>query len=224
VTASRTLVIVGCGAAKRDEAAPAKDLYTSTYFEKKREYAEAIGDDWRILSAEHGLLDPYEVIEPYETSIDDLDEAEIETLAGNVGLSLIDLVGEGLAAGRGFAEIVVLAGRTYLDPLRDRDTFAAGVSPTVTFPLQQNDLGGIGEQMAWLSERVNLESADQTHLVPDGGERQGNGVYHVVCHSCPFEDVIDGDSALAATKEVDHRKQTDHAVECAEIGGDPRVE
>ena len=29
---TRTLVIVGCGAAKSDEEAEARDLYTSTYF------------------------------------------------------------------------------------------------------------------------------------------------------------------------------------------------
>lgn len=171
MNSSKTLVIVGCGAAKRDEAALARNLYTSTYFAKKREYAETIGDDWRILSAEHGLLDPYEKIEPYETSIDDLDGDELNRLAGNVGLSLIDQLGDGLAAGRGFDEIVVLAGRKYLDPLRERDAFAAGISEVVTFPLQQNDLAGIGEQMAWLSERISLENAEQTRLVTDGGER-----------------------------------------------------
>lgn len=164
-------MIVGCGAAKRDEAALAKDLYTSTYFAKKREYAETIGDEWRILSAEHGLLDPYEEIEPYETSIDDLDEDELNRLAGDVGLELIDLTVEERVVGRSFDEIVVLAGRKYLDPLRERDAFAAGISEVVTFPLQQNDLAGIGEQMAWLAERVSLEGADQTRLVPDGGER-----------------------------------------------------
>ena len=38
---SKTLVVVGCGAAKRDEPTVAKDLYTSTYFQKKREFASS---------------------------------------------------------------------------------------------------------------------------------------------------------------------------------------
>ncbi|MFD1601002.1 hypothetical protein ACFSBX_18875, partial [Halobellus rarus] len=67
-------------------------------------------------------------------------------------------------------EIIVLAGRSYLDPLREREAFSAGIDPTVTFPLQTNDLGGIGEQMGWLSERIAAESAEQTRLVADGGE------------------------------------------------------
>jgi hypothetical protein len=221
VTRSKTLLVVGCGAAKRDESVPARDLYTSTYFAKKREYAEVVGNDWRVLSAEHGLVDPYEVIEPYETSIDDLDEDELNKLAGDIGLSLIDLVGDELVAGQGFGEIVVLAGRRYLDPLRDRDTFAAGISETVTFPLQQDDLGGIGEQMAWLSKRVSRESAEQMKLVTDGGEQPSDGAYHIVCHSCDFEEIVGDDRALAAAKEELHQKRTEepHDVEYAPIDG-----
>jgi hypothetical protein len=31
-----------------------------------REYAEATGEPWKILSAKHGLIDPEDVIEPYD--------------------------------------------------------------------------------------------------------------------------------------------------------------
>ena len=41
---SKTLVIVGCGAAKRDELTEAQDLYTSTYFAKKRDLDDV--DEW----------------------------------------------------------------------------------------------------------------------------------------------------------------------------------
>lgn len=67
----RDLVLVGCVKSKRDEGAPAKDLYTSDYFVKMRTYAEATGLPWFILSAEHGLISPEEWLEPYERYLPD---------------------------------------------------------------------------------------------------------------------------------------------------------
>lgn len=177
-------VIVGCGSAKRDrelepgtlrvQRYPAKDLYTSTYFEKKREYAETVGDQWMILSALHGLMPPGEEIKPYDVSIDDLDEERLGQLAHRVGMTLIEWVEWERQKGNEVEEIVVLAGRRYLDPLRKRETFHAGIEPQVVFPLQQNDLGGIGEQMAWLKDRAQAADHQQARLVPDGsGEAAG---------------------------------------------------
>lgn len=60
------VVLVGCVKRKLDHAAPAKDLYTSPLFRKERRYAEASGRPWFILSAEHGLVAPNDVLEPYE--------------------------------------------------------------------------------------------------------------------------------------------------------------
>jgi len=62
----RRLVLIGCVAQKRDHAAPAKDLYISTLWQKRRGYAESTGRPWGILSAEHGYLDPDTIIEPYD--------------------------------------------------------------------------------------------------------------------------------------------------------------
>lgn len=171
--AGKRYVIVGCGAAKRDLAhgrtVPAKDLYTSSYFGKKREYAEELGDQWAILSAEHGLVPPQKELTPYETSIDDLDDDALDRLAHSVGMALIEWVAWEQSNGVEVEEIVVLAGRKYIDPLRDRDAFSAGIDATVVYPLQQHDLGGIGEQMSWLSDRV-ASRGQQTTLVPDGGD------------------------------------------------------
>lgn len=179
-------VIVGCGSAKRDRELvpgklrvkryPAKDLYTSTYFQKKREYAETVGDQWMILSALHGLLPPGEEIKPYNVSIDDLDEERLDNLAHRVGMTLIEWVSWEQQKDNVIEEIVVLAGKKYLEPLREREAFHAGVEPRVTFPLQQNDLGGIGEQMSWLDDRVEAESHEQTGLVADGGSRNSCNV------------------------------------------------
>lgn len=60
------VVLVGCVKSKTAHGAPAKDLYTSDYFAKMRSYAETSGRPWFILSAEHGLVDPDEWLEPYD--------------------------------------------------------------------------------------------------------------------------------------------------------------
>jgi hypothetical protein len=182
-------VIVGCGAAKRDgsqgQTYAAKELYTSTYFQKKREYAETVGDQWMILSAEHGLIPPTVELRPYETSIDDLDEDELEQLAHEVGMDLIEWVAWELGNGCDVDEIVVLAGKKYIKPLRQRETFHAGIDPTVVFPLQQNDLGGIGEQMAWLDARC--EGHEQTTLMTDGGTDRERAEEFWSQYEIPFE-------------------------------------
>ncbi|WP_158589369.1 DUF6884 domain-containing protein [Halococcus sp. IIIV-5B] len=51
-----TRVYVGYGAKKQDSEAYAYNLYTSSYFQKKREYAELVGDSWSVLSALYGSL------------------------------------------------------------------------------------------------------------------------------------------------------------------------
>jgi hypothetical protein len=74
---TRDIGFVRCVKSKRDEPAPPKDLYTSSYFEKMRAYAEQYHDDWWILSAKHGLLDPDgEPIDPYDET---LTGARVET-------------------------------------------------------------------------------------------------------------------------------------------------
>ena len=62
------IVCVSCTKQKRDSAAPARDLYDqSNYFRLQREYATEVGTSWVILSAEHGVVYPNKVLEPYDT-------------------------------------------------------------------------------------------------------------------------------------------------------------
>lgn len=60
------IVLVSCVKSKLSHGAPAKQLYTSDYFTKMRNYAEASGHPWFIISAEHGLVQPDEWLEPYD--------------------------------------------------------------------------------------------------------------------------------------------------------------
>lgn len=54
---------------KRAAASPARELYTSQLFRGLRAYAEAHADARHILSAEHGVLRPDDVIAPYERTL-----------------------------------------------------------------------------------------------------------------------------------------------------------
>lgn len=48
------------------EPARAKDLYRSSLWFKRRAFAECSGLPWVILSAEHGVLDPNEIVAPHD--------------------------------------------------------------------------------------------------------------------------------------------------------------
>ncbi len=64
--------LVGCVKTKLDHAAPARDLYTSPLFRDRRAAVDGKADRWFVISAEHGLLDPDQVIEPYDRTLADM--------------------------------------------------------------------------------------------------------------------------------------------------------
>lgn len=134
--------LVGCGSAKRDDPSPARDLYTSGYFSKKREYAEELADRWYVLSAEHGILLPDSTIDPYDTSIDDLDQEELESWSSTV-IETISLLEDDAI------EIDLLAGRGYIEPIRDG---LDDLGHDVNEPFAETS--GIGEQLALLGNRI----------------------------------------------------------------------
>lgn len=227
----KTLVLVGCGKDKRDpndptdlhlasvgpdepmtdipggETGPAwrsEDLYTSTYFGVKREFAELVtswarGYDagpWSVLSAEHGAVQNWELLKPYDTTIEDLggdptnpdhhvrnpfcrrrpDGQEIVTEMDHWAAKVATNLCRWVASYRprrakpwenDANELLVLAGKKYIEPLQERGVFEYGISRMTgdpnqgpKFPLQTRflfdeiDAGGIGEQMGWMSEVI----------------------------------------------------------------------
>ena len=66
---SKRIGLVGCVKQKRSGSSPAQDLYTSPLFVSRRRYVERICDEWWILSAEHGLIDPRQVIAWYDKTL-----------------------------------------------------------------------------------------------------------------------------------------------------------
>jgi cytoplasmic iron level regulating protein YaaA (DUF328/UPF0246 family) len=95
---------------KRDAAAPARDLYLSQLFRGLRQYAEKHADAWYILSAEHGVLRPDQIVEPYERTLNTMPKRERAAWAERVKQQLLDILPTD-------AEIIVLAGLRYREEI-----------------------------------------------------------------------------------------------------------
>ena len=82
--AGRRLFLVSCVKTKLQQPAKAQDLYVSDWFRKARAYVEREGGAWRILSAKYGLVDPEEVLPPYEKTLTTMRAAERRAWAAKV--------------------------------------------------------------------------------------------------------------------------------------------
>lgn len=86
--------LVGCVKTKLGHPAPAQDLYVSELFRGRRAAVEARTARWFILSAEHGLVDPEQVIEPYERTLASLPVPARREWANSVLAALRARLGE----------------------------------------------------------------------------------------------------------------------------------
>jgi hypothetical protein len=148
-------VLIGCVSRKEPTARPAKDLYRTELFSRRRAYAEASGRPWLIVSALYGIVDPDAVIEPYDVRISDLDRHQRQALAEQIADDLEQRFGP--LAGVTFE---VHAGDEYMQML------AYGLRPRRARLV--NPLRGlrIGEQLAWYGQRRSAVAASTT--VTDG--------------------------------------------------------
>lgn len=133
-----TVVLVSCVSKKAASAGKAKDLYISDWFLKARCYAERVGDGWMILSALHELLDPEDVIEPYNQSLYGQRKTDRDAWATRIANRLRSQIPPG-------SKIVILAGNIYREFLVSKleDRF------TVEIPLASLK---IGQQLSYLKE------------------------------------------------------------------------
>lgn len=72
----RRIGLIGCVKEKAHHRLPARDLYLSALFLGRRRFVERSCTEWWILSALHGLVDPGEVVAPYDLALKDLGRAE----------------------------------------------------------------------------------------------------------------------------------------------------
>lgn len=73
----KALIVTACGAKKKPRPMLAYKLYKSARI--KAVYNRRCGNDMKILSAEHGLLDAHKTIEPYERILDQKRALELVT-------------------------------------------------------------------------------------------------------------------------------------------------
>ncbi|WP_176059975.1 DUF6884 domain-containing protein [Paraburkholderia sp. BCC1876] len=147
---NKPVILVSCVAKKRSLSIEAKDLYLSDLFDKSRQFAEIYGEKWFILSAKHGLLDPNEIIAPYDVTLKNMSRAQRRTWAIGVVESLDKHIHKD-------QPIIILAGEYYRDdiePMLSQKKFDVS-APLVGLP--------IGKQLQALGRLVqNAEMvADQ---------------------------------------------------------------
>lgn len=106
------VVLVGCVRAKAAHPSPARSLYQSPLFARRRQYAETRGRVWYVLSAEHGLVRPETILEPYDLALAYQPEGYRRAWAQWVVAKLERL--EGCLEGR---RIEIHAGNAYAGPL-----------------------------------------------------------------------------------------------------------
>lgn len=144
-----TVVLIGCTKEKLDREAPARELYQGRLFTASVAYAEAIGARWFVLSALHGLVDPDQLIAPYDVTLVGANKPDLMTWAAMVS----DQLGERLPDVKRFT---VLAGAEYLKGL---ERFPAGR----TFDAPLAGLG-VGERYARI---VAMTAAEKTARTSD---------------------------------------------------------
>lgn len=144
----RRVFLVSCTKSKRAEPMAARDLYmASPWFTKARAYVEAHGDvDWYILSAEHGLLHPDEVVAPYETTLLKMGADARKAWAQKVWAQLH-------ARKVGCRGFVFLAGERYREHLEGWATLGGRDVHGAEVPMRGLE---IGEQLAWLGSATVL--------------------------------------------------------------------
>ncbi len=136
------LVLVSCVKSKLSRPAAAKDLYTSALFVRERAYAENAAVPWFILSAEHGLVSPDQVLEPYERYLPDCSPDYRLAWGTSVAVELERRVGP--LYGK---VLEIHAGSAYLDALRQP---LRGRGAVITEPLHGLRMG---ERLAWYSQQ-----------------------------------------------------------------------
>lgn len=150
----RRVALVGCGKAKLDHEAPARELYTSNLFRLSVAWAERHCDAWYVVSALHGLVEPDELLRPYDFSLADMRVGELEAWTRRVLMRLSDR--------ERAADVVLLAGGRYgalaghlrwsMHPAVD---FCRGTVASVEEPLTGL---GIGQRLGWLKRQVSEQA------------------------------------------------------------------
>jgi hypothetical protein len=146
------VVLIGCVKSKLARAAPARDLYTSALFTRRRRYAEATGLPWFVVSSRWGLVAPDEVVSPYDVYLGDRSAAYRRTWAEFVTAQLSDL---GSLTG---TVVEIHAGDYYVNALRPALEHAGAVVVDAV------DAASMGETLAWYDRHRPIAPATADRL------------------------------------------------------------
>lgn len=146
------ICLVGCGAQKQPQPAPAGQLYTGALFRLSKLYASRKASYWYVVSAEHGLLEPERVIAPYDTKLPGRYAARERWARGVVDALMAKHPNREL-------HVTILAGNAYATPLE----LDLRRSPDVEVwrPLQGL---GIGQQKRWLQLVLDGQESEAYEL------------------------------------------------------------
>ncbi len=136
-----TVYLVAGAARMRPGPSPARDLYLSALFVKSRDWVQATGAPWFILSAGHGLLAPGAVVAPDARTIDIMSAPDRRAWGARVIAELESRLPP-------CERIVALAGRRYVEPL---EHYLSARAASVELPLAGLP---IGKQLQWLTVRA----------------------------------------------------------------------
>jgi hypothetical protein len=130
------IVVVSCGARKRDKPSRAGDLYTGPYAGAALRWARSVAPVHAIfiLSAKYGLVPHDRVIEPYEMTLRDQRAVGSDVIAAHAAAF-------GVA---GQTDVIVVGGRGYVE-------LARTVWPTARAPFAGL---GMGRQMSLLRQSM----------------------------------------------------------------------
>ena len=140
--------LISCVSKKRPSAAEAKDLYYSALFAKSRKFIEQRCDSWFILSAKYGLVEPADVIEPYEETLNKKSLRKRVEWADRVWTVLRQRL-------RPDDHVTILAGERYRESLVP---LMKEYGCQVDVPMQGLS---IGRQLQWLSYQLEQPHRDR---------------------------------------------------------------
>ena len=123
-------ILIGCGHTKRKTAAPARLIYTSDRFQTACESAETLGAKYFILSGLHGLVEPEQILEPYDLDLDTLDTDKKSEWNAKVMAALRQVNDPG--------KLCILSAAAYSDPIVQSIASCKDMPP-VSAPLAKID-------------------------------------------------------------------------------------
>ncbi len=134
--------LISCVSKKCHSETFAKELYTSALFTKSRQYVERNCDTWFILSAKYGLVEPNEIIEPYNETLNSKTKYDREEWAKKVWKTLCLRL-------KPNDQVTILAGDKYREKLIP---LLIEYGCKIHIPMKGL---GIGSQLKWLSRELS---------------------------------------------------------------------